>query len=289
MRAPALALALLLVFILASPHAAAEDFGAVGKVNKLINVRETPQLAPGESGKFVFYFNSTYTDPIQDVRLNASIYRYATIDESVPVDSTWPYAYPKIAESMGSDPREWVWTAGTVVPGAVNLLNFTVVTAADSDDMPHGSIFSQSSYFLRFWLEFTGNVSGNLTRFRMVSLGFFTRAEWNAAGVPPTDPCDPPDCRGHVNVTMLAGFLGVDRIDGIIPDSAFGVKEPIPRWPFYALIGAAGLLLVLAFLFWVEENPGSYPKVEAWWARTRGRFARLRPLRRTRKPPQPGT
>jgi hypothetical protein len=217
------------------------------------------------------------------VRLNASIYRYATIDESVPVDSTWPYAYPRITESTGSDPREWVWTAATVAPGAVNLLNFTVITAASGDDMPHGSVFSQSSYFLRFWLEFTGNVSGNLTRFRMVSPGFFTTAEWNASVVPSTDPCNPPDCWGHLNVTMLAGFLGVDRIDGIIPDSGFGVKEPIPRWPFYTLIGVSALLVVLAFLFWTEEHPGAYPRVEAWWARQRGRFRRTIRTRRAKR------
>lgn len=279
MRAPALALALLLVLVLASPHAAAEDFGAVGKVNKLINVRETPQLAPGESGKFVFYFNSTYADAIQDVRLNASIYRYATIDESIAVDSTWPYPYPKIEES---GTREWVWTAPIVAPGASNLLNFTVLTAADSHDMPHGSVFSQAAYFIRFWIEFDGTTDGNTTRYRMASRGFFSNELWERAQVNHTDPCTPPRCRGYLNLTILG-------VDGILPDSAFGVKEPIPRWPFYAMIVLAVFFLVLAFLFWVEENPGSYPKVEAWWARTRGRFARLRPVRRSRKPPQPGS
>src|SRR5207244_4099247 len=77
----------------------------------------------------------------------------------------------------------------------------------------------------------------------------------------------PPTCRGNVTLTVLG-------VDGLLPDSALGVKEPIPRWPFYLLIGLAALFLVLAFLFWVEENPGSYPRVDAWWARTRGRLAR---------------
>src|SRR5207245_1653007 len=71
-----------------------------------------------------------------------------------------------------------------------------------------------------------------------------------------------------------------------VPGSAFGVKEPVPRWPFYLLIGLAALFLVFAFLFWVEENPGSYPRVDAWWARTRGRLVRtIAPLRR-RSPPK---
>lgn len=279
MRALALALAFLLVAVLAAPATNAEDFGAVSKVNKLIGVQQVPELAPGESGPFVFYFNSTYTNSIENVRLNASIYRYATIDESVAVDNSWPYAYPKFAET---GTREWVWTAAAVAPGPPTRLNFTVVTAADSDAMPHGSVFSQSSYFVRFWLRFTANVSGNLTVFNMASRGFFTTAAWDqATSVNATTPCTPPSCRGSpgfgVNLTMLG-------IDGILPDSVFGVKEPIPRWPFYLLIALAVFFLVLAFLFWVEENPGSYPRIEVRWARTRGRvartIARLRPKRR---------
>jgi len=285
MRAPALALAALIVASLLVPSASAEDFGDVSKVNKLVRIQDTPELAPGDSGRLDFYFNSTYTDPIRDVRLNASIYRYATIDESVAVDSRWPYAYPQIAGSASPGRREWVWTAPTIASGESDSLNFTILTAASSDDMPHGSIFSQSSYFVRFWLEFNGTVGATVTRFRMVSFGFFTPAQWDAAAVPELDPCNLPDCRGHVNVTMLAGFLGVSRIDGIIPDTAFGVKEPIPRWPFYLLIVLAAIFLVLAFLFWIEENPGAYPRIETWWARTRGRLARtIAPLRRKRAP-----
>jgi hypothetical protein len=165
-----------------------------------------------------------------------------------------------------------------VDPGTSVRLNFTILTAPDSRDMPHGSIFSQSSYFVRFELRFEGNVSGTFVPFRMASRGFFSDDDWEAAtNASNTDSCTPPWCRGNLNLTIL-------RVDGILPDSAFGVKEPIPRWPFYALVAAAVLFLVLAFLFWVEENPGSYPRVEAWWARTRGRLARtfapLRPMRR---------
>src|SRR5881628_1131073 len=275
MRAPALALAFLVLAVVLTPPTTAEDWGAVGKVNKLISVRASPELAPGDTGRFEFYFNSTYSEPMIDVTLNASIYRYATIDESVALDSSWPYAYPKIAET---GTRAWSWAAIRVDPGSSRLLNFTVATAANSRDMPHGSIFSQSSYFVRFSVDFEGNVSGTMTPFRMASRGFFTEAQWNlATSANATNPCTPPACRGNVNLTVLG-------VDGLLPDSAFGVKEPIPRWPFYLLIGLAALFLVLAFLFWVEENPGSYPRVDTWWARTRGRLARtIAPLGRRRR------
>jgi hypothetical protein len=275
MRAPALALALLLLGMLFAPAAGAEDFGAVDKVNKLVRIRATPQLAPGESGVLSFYFNSTYTTSLRNVWLNASIYEYATIDESVRIDASWPYAYPKIAET---GTRNWAWNNALVSPGSSRLLNFTVLTAAASRDMPHGSVFSQSSYFVRFSLDF--NATGNLTRFRMASPGFFTRAQLELSqSANYTKPCTPPWCRGNWNLSVLG-------VDGILPDTAFGVKEPIPRWPFYLLVALAVLFLLLAFLFWVEENPGAYPRVEAWWARTRGRLARtMAPLRR-RKPPK---
>lgn len=276
MRTLALAISLLVVATLLAPVAAAEDFGEVAKVTSLIRILSTPQLAPGDRGEFVFFFNSTYETPIRDVRLNASIYRYATIEESVAVDDTWRYAYPIIEES---ESREWVWTAPEVNPDDSSELRFTIVTAADSRDMPHGSIFSQASYFIRFWLEFNATSDGNTTQYRFASRGFFSNEAWTlATSEDRTQPCTPPWCRGNLNVSVLG-------IDGLLADSGFGVKEPIPRWPFYALIAAAVLFLVLAFLFWVEENPGSYPRVEAWWARTRGRLARtFAPLRPTRRP-----
>jgi hypothetical protein len=284
MRAAAVALSLLLLAALLIPAATGEDFAAEGKVNKLLSIRETPSLAPGESGRLAFFLNSTYTEPVRNVTLKASIYEFATIDESIPVDGSWPYSYPRIAENTGN-PREWAWTAPVLANGSSVPLNFTVLTAASSQDMPHGSIFSQSSYFVRFRLNFTANVGGNETRFLMVGRGYFTTAQFNSATVPQSDPCNLPDCRGRLNLTMLASFLGVSRVDGVIPDTGFGVKEPIPRWPFYALIVLAVAFLLLAFLYWVEENPGSYPRIEAWWARTRGRLARTTaPLHRVRRP-----
>jgi hypothetical protein len=277
MRALALLAALFVLAALVSPAArAAEDFGAVGYVNKLINVVSTPQLEPGQSGDFDFQFNSTYPAgmTLRNVHLNVSIYEYETIDNAVPVDGNWAYPYPYI-ESTHS--LEWWWNVSSVAPGSVTNLSFTVVTSADTNLMPSGSVFSQASYVLRMWLEFDGNVSGNLTHFTMASRGYFSEDIWaRATNSTYTNPCNPPSCRGNLNLSILG-------VDGLLLDSSFGVEQPIPRWPFYALIVLAIFFVVLAFLFWVEENPGTYPRVEAWWARQRGRLARIRPRRR-RKP-----
>ncbi len=278
MRALALLIALLVALAVpaATPVRAAQDFGAVGVVNNLINVTSTPQLAPGQSGDFDFVFHSTYPAgmTMYNVSLNVSIYRYATVDTSVAVDANWTYPYPLIEQSHA---REWWWNTSSVAPGSSTNLSFTIETSSDANLMPYGSVFSPASYFLRTWLEFDGVVNGTLEHFRMASLGYFSKATWDRAqNATYTNPCNPPSCRGELNLTVLG-------VDGVLPDSSFGVQEPIPQWPFYLLIGFAGFFTVLAFLFWVEENPGTYPRVETWWARQRGRLARIRPTRK--RPP----
>ena len=287
MRAPALAVALLLAFVAFVPPAhAAEDFGAVGNVNKLIDILSTPQLEPGQSGDFVFAFNSTYPAGmvLWNVSLEASVYEYATIDQSIPVDRNWTYPYPVLQSGSGhASGRSWWWNTSSVDPGTVTNLSFTVVTSSDSNLMPYGSVFSQASYFVRFSLTFSGNVSGTMRPFRMASRGYFSPALWaEATNASNVEPCTAPWCRGNVNITLLG-------VDGVLVDSSFGVKPPIPQWPFYLLIALAVFCAGLAFLFWVEENPGTYPRVEAWWARQRGRLARVRPRRRKRAPTEPGS
>ncbi len=286
MRAPALVVALLLVLVVfATPAHAAEDFRAVDVVNKLLQIVSTPQLEPGQSGDFDLRLNSTYPAGMVmwNVSLEASVYEYATIDESVPVDRNWTYPYPLLEGVTGqASGRSWWWNASSVDPGTVTNLSFTVLTSADSNQMPSGSVFSQAAYFIRFALTFEGNVSGTMTPFRMESPGYFGAGLWaRATNLTYTEPCTPPWCLGNVNVSLLG-------VDGILFDSSFGVKEPIPRWPFYLLIGLAVFFVVLAFLFWVEENPGTYPRIETWWARQRGRLARQRPRRQRRVPQAAG-
>ncbi len=291
MRAPALAVALLLVLVVfATPARAAEDFGAISNVNKLIDIVSTPQLEPGQSGDFVFQFNSTYPAGmvLWNVSLEATIYEYATIDQAIPVDRNWTYPYPILESTIGqASGRSWWWNVSSVAPGSVTNLSFTVLTSSNEDLMPYGSVFSQASYFLWFSLTFEGNVSGTMTPFQMASRGYFDPQLWNeATSEANTTPCTPPLCIGNVNVSLL-------HVNGTLSDSSFGVKPPIPRWPFYVLIALAVFFAGLAFLFWVEENPGTYPRVEAWWARQRGRLARVRPRRRrshapTEKPGPPG-
>ena len=233
----------------------------------------------------MFNFTNPYGTPMQNISLNMSIYRYATIEETRPVDAGWSWSYPRL-QVGACDARECLLhqggpsdRLGTNLTDRYSIERVLVVT---SRDMPHGTVFSQSSYFLRFWLEFDFNNGTAPEHLTLASRGYFTGQQWQNA----TDPqnhgpgCGPYNatnrCLGGLNLT----YLGVD---GILPDSSFGVKEPFPVWPFYGLIVLVALFLVLAFLFWVEENPGKYPRIERAWLGLKGRLRRIVRLPRIRR------
>ena len=65
------------------------------------------------------------------------------------------------------------------------------------------------------------------------------------------------------------------EVDGIIPDSSFGIKKPIPKWPLYVLISLTILFASLAIVFYLEEE-GTYPELNKWLQKQRGKLNQLR-------------
>jgi len=273
------AVIVLAIFLAFLPSAQAQDdIRDVGRVSRIIEVVESPQLAPGQSGTFRLNFTNPYAHEMRNASLNVSIYTYATIDGATPVDANWGWEFPKIEESSAREYRLLQGgSAGRLAAGEVLNLTFRLLT---STDMPHGSVFAQAAYFLRFWLEFDIDNGTGERHYVMASKGHFTLQAWDEAQTFDSRQCTPYNetnrCLGNLNVTRLG-------VDGILPDSLFGVKEPIPLWPFYLLLAATGFFLILAFLFWAEENPGHYPRVERGWLVFKGRLRRVFHLPRTRK------
>jgi len=281
-RVLVLLLGALLLLLPSARASGPTDARDVGNVNKILKVMETPQLAPGGSGEFVFNLSNPYVCgmcAMRNIVLNVSIYRYATIEETAPVDGSWPWAYPRIRVNSTCDGRECLVLNGSPSPSlGVNATDRYIVERLrilTSPDMPHGSVFTQSSYFVRFWLEFDYNNGTGPAHLKMASRGYFTDAQWNRARFDPLTPpkgCTPYNatnrCLGSLNLTALG-------VDGVLTDSAFGVKEPIPAWPFYGLLAVTIFFLILAFLYWVEENPGRYPRVERVWLTFKGRLRRV--------------
>jgi len=270
------AFALAIVLALVPAARAQDDPRAPGSVNRILAVVAPLILAPGDSGSLRLNLTNPYGHRMQNASLNVSVYEYATVETSAPVDATWGHEYPLLqahqADGTMCRARECRLMAGLpqdiLLAGESLLLNFTVLT---SYDMPHGSVFAEAAFFLRFWLEFDFNNGTAQSHLRMASRGYFTSAQWDAARAdlgPGCTPYNPANrCIGSLNLTRLG-------VDGIIPDASFGVREGFPLWPFYGLLALIVFFLVLAFLFWVEENPGKYPRVERVWLRFKGRLRR---------------
>lgn len=260
MRFP-LAVLGLSVLLLLPAATAAEDVRAPRKVGEILRVLAAPQLAPGESGDFKVLLTNPYLGSLRNATFTSQIYFYATIEGGQPVDQNWTSSFPRFANGTDASRRELTIRYGTLPRG-----NFTAPSTIEtSREMPHGSVFSQAAYFVRFRFLFDYDNGTGEKRYTMASPGYFPRDLWDRAR---NGTCSKGPCLGNIDL----GLLGVD---GIIPDTAFGVKEPIPIWPLWLLVGFMGFFLVLAFLFWVEEHPASFPRIERAWAVTRGKLRQL--------------
>lgn len=249
-------LVLAFVFCLLASLSAAQSMDEPRFVNKMLADFETPVIEPGGEGVFSFSLNNpdaiNLTSSMTNVRLNASIYRFATLDESRFVSDMTDS--PIILESGSSD---YVIGSFDLAPGQSREMSFTIST---SKDTPHGGVFNQATYFVRFWLEFDYESQ----HYAMASRGYFSDEEWALVQENGTV--------GQLNHT----YLDQRGLDGIIPDSGFALKEPIPLWPLAVLIALMAFFSVLAFSFWVLDSPGRFPKMEKRLLRLAGKVETLK-------------
>ena len=250
---PLQVLTIALAVLMLATIAQAQSIEEPRYVNKFLGDFSTPTIVPGHSGVFSLTVNHpdqwNLTSPMENATLSISIYQYATLEESLPVsDIDIP---PVIVESGEPD---MVVDCGDIQPGTSYPIEFTIDTERKT---PHGSYFSQSTYFVRFNYTFTYE---NVT-YIMASRGHFDEAQWYHLTETETGA-------GEINQTYL-GELGYD---GIIADSAFSLKIPIPMWPFYGLVALTVFVGFLAFASYVLDNPGAYPKIEVKLLRLSGRL-----------------
>jgi hypothetical protein len=218
----------------------------------------TPTVRPGDSLVFGFNMTNPYDDPdctMTDLNLTVGMYRYATQEEVRDVDEA--FEDPPVFEN--GEPEIGIRFDRLTLNETVRV-NLTISTDKDT---PHGSYFSQSTYFVRLRLVF--EFEGNDTPVVLQSRGFFTEEQWDEMV-----SFDPDE--SIVNLTYMHS-LGVD---GLIPDSSFGIKIPIPRWPLGVLIGACCLSAFMALYYFVLDNPGKYPSLEKRFYKLRGELRELR-------------
>ena len=232
--------------------------GAPQYANNILSDFVTPTVAPGDSLVFAFNVSNPYDDPdctIVNLSLEVGIYRYATQEEVRDVDDE--FDDPPVFD--GGSP-ETVMEFAELPLDSTERVSLTISTDKDT---PHGSYFLQSTYFVRFRMTF--QFEGNDTMVVLQSRGCFTDEQWDEMV-----SFDPEE--SIVNLTYMAE-LGVD---GIIPDSSFGLKIPIPRWPLALLIAACVGTAFMATYYFVLDNPGRYPKLEKRFYQLRGKLGELR-------------
>lgn len=256
---------------------AQEDPRNPGLVNKLVNVFDTPGLPnvglkPGDKGEFKIQIVNPYEGNMTNIVFNASIYSYATLEEIQDVTSAWTTPFVEESSSI-----EYSLQPFNLNTSEDRNVTFTIVTSYDT---PHGGAFTQSTYFMRLQLEFDYTNLTGTEHLIMKSPGHFSTEVWMEATRTPEES-DEPYYRGMVNLTYLREQTG--QIDGILPDSSFSLKEQIPVWPFYAVIALMIISGFLAFMFYLEEKPGTWPWMERRWLGFKGKIVQVFRLSRPKK------
>jgi hypothetical protein len=232
--------------------------GAPQYANNILSDFVTPTVAPGQSLVFAFNVSNPYDDHdavMTNVMVTVGIYRYATQEELKDVDDG--FDNPPVFDDGQT---EQVVDIGELRIGSTERVSLEISTTKDT---PHGSYFMQSTYFVRISMTF--NFEDNETAVVLKSKGFFTDEEWDEMV-----SFDPDE--SLVDIAYM-NELGVD---GLLPDSSFGLKIPIPRWPLALLVIGCASVSFMALYHFVLDNPGKYPKLEKRFYKLRRKLRELR-------------
>ena len=223
----------------------------------------TPQLEPGKNGDFSLDVLNRYNETLKNVIIEAEIYHRADIDESETLINIPSKERPYISNTKWvsnlnetettqetSDTKKATYDVGELESNETITLEFRIKTKEDT---------KEGTYFVRFSMNFVHND----TERQMQSRGHWSMELWENAttNVPEGSP-------GNINLDVLG-------VDGIIPDSSFGVKKPIPKWPLYLLITLTIVFAGLSVIFYLEEE-GNYPELNKWLQKQRGKLNELR-------------
>ena len=223
----------------------------------------TPQLEPGDKGDFTLDIHNRYDYKLQNVVVNSEIYHRADIDESEELSSISNNERPYISKKCwtsdsnvnetcenSTDTDLVTFDLGTMESNSTISLNFRIISDENT---------KEGTYFVRF----TMNFDYNNTAIVMKSRGHWSMEQWEEATTNVTEGSP-----GNINLEAL-------EVDGIIPDSSFGVKKPIPKWPLYVLISLTIIFASLSVIFYLEEE-GNYPELNKWLQKQRGKLNELR-------------
>ena len=246
-RVPATAFAAVLLLLLPAAISAEEDLSAPNKIPDLSDFH-TPQIVPGASGSYGFSVRNRYNGTIEDASLTIEIYKWATLEDAKDVGKISDP--PRIS---GGSRQSYTAPPFSLGPNQTASFKISIDT---------GKQTPQGTYFVKQMINFTYNGSSLI----MKSRGYFSNREWDNA----TTDVNGSRAVGGINLTMLG-------VDGILPDSSFSVKEPIPLWPLALLIGLTVLFGVLALVFYLMEEKG-HPLLKKRFYQGAGKLEQARRL-----------
>jgi hypothetical protein len=216
----------------------------------------TVVITPGEKSDFKFKIYNRYEDTIESATVRIEIYEYQTVEKKTAINAI--EKSPVIAESNSCI---YNYKIRAILPTESVYVKFKIITYPNT---PEGS------YVLRFNLTFTYE---NIT-YTMLSRGHYSDEDWEYARK--TGENYP----GKINLDFLEEKYGSC---GVLPDSQFSVKSPIPMWPFFLLVGLAILFATLAFVFYLQEETGAFPKAEKFLKVLVGKINQKVYLRKVRR------
>jgi hypothetical protein len=222
-----------------------EHFDVISAPNKVPDFGDftTPVIRPGESGRYNFTVTNRYDEVITDVTVTVEFYMWATIEDAKPIEDI--EGPPPKVKGEGGPLYDLV--ISSIEPGASVPVVLTITTSDDTD---------KGTYFVRHRIEFT--YEG--VEFQMSSRGYFTWDQWEGFD--------------YSNL-----WYQLDGNAGIVPDSSFSVKDPVPLWPLATLIALCVLFGALAVVFYLAEEHGDqYPRLKKGLQRITGRWEQRKRL-----------
>ncbi len=246
---------LFMVFLITtgSIQAYVTEVSEPGKANKILSEFSTPIIQPSESGRLSFNISNQYDGDFLDVRFTTEIYGYATLDFEKNISEV---DNPPVFRSTGT--TSTTFELGVLPSGGTFPLDHVLLTEKDTE---------KGVYFVRFEIQFTYEPTGNHSVMR--SRGYFTDEEWSFATRRPGEAEKGTYYSGSINITHL-------EVNGILPDTSFTVKTPIPRWPQYLLGGLAAFFGIFAVMLYMQEEYNSFPWLEKILNQWSGKFKQFR-------------
>jgi len=204
--------------------------------NQLIDEIDTPSIEPGKDGELTITLKNPYQEEMENINFNVSIYWLSYIDIDKNIS--------EVDEPPVFDNRE--------IYSALKMDELLTNESEEHRYLIQTSEYTEEGvYSIRFRLEFS--IDGE--RHIMKSRGHFSNEEWEDARVS--------------EFTEL-------NVSGIIPESSFEVRDPVPRWPQYLLGIITTVSGILAVMFYMQEKYNSFPKLEKTFDNWTSKFKEFR-------------